>query len=125
MADKAEIRVDKAVVYDRKLEAEVRKTAKAAGEAAAGEKFEESYVIKLVPKLELDEKAREIGASCSWQIYEAGGSKLFARLKQTKQSTARATVKPEKITQANLNDTVGEVCGNEVRGIMKMLKALK
>ena len=125
MADKAEIRVDKAIVYDKKLEADVRKTAKAAGEAAAGEKFDESYVVKLVPKLALDEKARELAASCTWQIFEGGGSKLFARLKQTKQSTARATVKPDKITQGNLNDTVGEVCGNEVKGIMKMLKALK
>ena len=125
MADKAEIKVDKAVVYDRKLEADVKKTAKSAGEAAAGEKFEESYVIKLVPKLDFDEKAREIAASCSWQIFEGGGSKLFARLKQTKQSTARATVKPDKVTQANLNDTVGEVCGNEVKGIMKVLKTLK
>ena len=125
MADKAEIKVDKAIVYDRKLEADVKKTAKAAGEAAAGEKFEESYVIKLVPKLELDEKAREIAASCSWQIFEGGGSKLFARLKQTKQSTARATVKPDKITQSNLNDTVGAVCENEVKGIMKVLKTLK
>jgi hypothetical protein len=125
MADKAEIKVDKAVVYDRKLEADVKKTAKAAGEAAAGEKLEQSYVIKLVPKLELDEKAREIAASCSWQIFEGGGSRLFARLKQTKHSTARATVKPDKITQRNLDDTVGAVCENEVKGIMKSLKAMK
>ena len=125
MADKAEIKVDKAIVYDKKLEADVKKTAKSAGEAAASEKFEESYVIKLVPKLELDEKAREIAASCTWQIFEGGGSKLFARLKQTKQSTARATVKPDKITQGNLNDTVGAVCENEVKGIMKVLKTLK
>jgi hypothetical protein len=125
MADKAEIKVDKAIVYDKKLEADVKKTAKAAGEAAASEKFEESYVIKLVPKLELDEKAREIAASCSWQIFEGGGSKLFARLKQTKQSTARATVKPDKVTQRNLDDTVGAVCENEVKGIMKVLKTLK
>ena len=91
MADKAEIKVDKAVVYDSKLEANVKKTAKAAAEAAAGEKFEESYVIKLVPTLKLDEKAREIVATCTWQIYEGGGTRLFARLKQTKQATARAT----------------------------------
>ena len=73
MADKAEIKVDKAVVYDKKLEANVKKTAKAEAEAAASEKFEESYVIRLVPKLELDEKAREIVATCSWQIFEGGG----------------------------------------------------
>jgi hypothetical protein len=125
MADKAEIKVDKAVVYDKKLEAMVKATAKKAGEAAANEKFDEAYVIKLVPKLEFDEKAREIAASCTWQIYEGGGSKLFARLKQVKQSTARATVKPDKITQANLDDTVGAVCENEVKGIMKSLKAIK
>jgi hypothetical protein len=125
MADKAEIKVDKAVVYDKKLEAMVKATAKKAGEAAANEKFDEAYVIKLVPKLEFDEKAREIAASCTWQIYEGGGSKLFARLKQVKQSTARATVKPDKITQANLDDTVGTVCENEVKGIMKSLKAIK
>jgi len=46
-------------------------------------------------------------------------------LKQTTQSTARATVKPDKITQGNLDDTVGAVCENEVKGIMKSLKALK
>ena len=125
MADKAEIKVDKVVVHDKKLEAMVKATAKKAGEAAASEKFDEAYVIKLVPKLELDEKAREIAASCSWQIFEGGGSKLFARLKQTKQSTARATVKPDKITQGNLDDTVGAVCENEVKGIMKSLKAMK
>ena len=125
MADKAEIRVEKAIVYDKKLEADVKKTAKSAGEAAASEKFEESYVIKLVPKLEFEAKGREIAASCSWQIFEGGGSKLFARLKQTKQSTARATVKPDKITQRNLDDTVGAVRENEVKGIMKSLKAMK
>ena len=122
---KAEIKVDKAIVYDKKLEGDVRKTAKAAGESAAGDSLAESYVIKLVPRLEFDEKAREISASCSWLIYEAGGSKLFARLKQLKQSTARATVKPDRITQANLNDTVGDVCANEVKGIMKSLQAMK
>src|SRR4029453_19625869 len=96
MADKAEIKVDKAVVFHAKLEADVKKTAKAAAEAVAGEKFEESYVIKLVPTLKLDEKAREIAATCAWQIFEGGGAPLFAPLKQTKQSTARATVKPDK-----------------------------
>jgi len=125
MANKAEIKVDKAVVYDSKLEALVKKTAKAAAEAAAGEKFEESYVIKLVPTLKLDEKAREIVATCTWQIYEGGGTRLFARLKQTKQATARATVKPDKITQGNLDDTVGAVCDKEVAAIMKSLKTMK
>ena len=125
MADKAEIKVDKADVYDRKLEAMVKATAKKAGDAAAGEKFDEGYVIKLLPTLKLDEKAREIAASCTWQIYEGGGTKLFARLKQVKQSTARATVKPDKITQGNLDDTVGTVCENEVKGIMKSLKTLQ
>jgi len=125
MADKAEIKVDKADVYDRKLEAMVKATAKKAGDAAAGEKFDEGYVIKLLPTLKLDEKAREIAASCTWQIYEGSGSKLFARLKQVKQSTARATVKPDKITQGNLDDTVGTVCENEVKGIMKSLKAIR
>ena len=125
MADKAEIKVDKVDVYDKKLEAMVKATAKKAGEGAATEKFAEAYVIKLVPTLKFDDKAREIAASCTWQIYEAGGSKLFARLKQVKQSTARATVKPDKITQGNLDDTVGAVCENEVKGIMKSLKAMK
>ena len=125
MADKAEIRVDKVVVYDKKLEAMVKATAKKAGEAAASEKFDEAYVIKLMPKLEFDEKAREIAASCTWEIYEGGGSKLFARLKQVKKSSAKATVKPDKITQGNLDDTVGAVCEMEVKGIMKSLKALK
>jgi len=125
MADKAEIKVDKADVYDRKLEAMVKATAKKAGDAAASEKFDESYVIKLLPTLKLDEKAREIVATCTWQIYEGGGTKLFARLKQTKQSTARATVKPDKITQGNLDDTVGAVCDKEVAAIMKSLKTMK
>ena len=125
MADKAEIKVDKAVVFDAKLEANVKKTAKTAAEAVAGETFEESYVIKLVPTLKLDEKAREIVATCGWQIFEGGGARLFARLKQTKQSTARATVKPDKITQGNLDDTVGAVCDKEVSAIMKSLKTMK
>jgi hypothetical protein len=125
MAEKAEVKVDKAVVYDSKLEAGVKKTAKAAAEAAAGEKFDESYVIKLVPTLKLDEKAREIVATCGWQIFEGGGARLFARLKQTKQSTARAMVKPDKITQGNLDDTIGAVAETEMKGIMKSLKAMK
>ena len=78
MAQKAEIKVDKAAVYDKKLEADVKKTAKAKAEAAASETFEESYVIKLVPTLKLDEKARELVATCGWQIFEGGGTKLFA-----------------------------------------------
>jgi hypothetical protein len=125
MAQKAEIKVDKAVVFDSKLEANVKKAAKAAGEAAATEKFEEKYVIKLTPTLKFDDKAREIAASCTWLIFEGGGSKLFARLKQSKASTARATVNPDKITQANLDDTVGAVAEIEVKAIMKSLKSLK
>ena len=31
----------------------------------------------------------------------------------------------DKITQGNLDDTVGTVCENEVKGIMKSLKAIK
>jgi hypothetical protein len=124
MADKAQIKVDKAVVYDSKLEANVKKTAKDAGEAAAGEKFEESYVIKLVPTLKLDEKAREIVATCGWQIYEGGGTR--PRAAEADQAIdARATVKPDKITQGNLDDTVGAVADKEVTGIMKSLKAMK
>ena len=124
MAQKAEIRVDKVVVFDSKLEAGAKKAAKAAAEAAA-EKFDEAYVIKLTPTLKFDEKAREIAATCTWQIFEGGGARLFARLKQTKHSTARATVKPDRITQGNLDDSVGAVAEVEVKGIMKSLKAMK
>jgi hypothetical protein len=124
MAEKAEIKVDKAVVYDSKLEANVKKTAKSAGEAAASEKFEESYVIKLEPTLKFDEKAREIVATCTWKIYEGGGNRLFERLKQTKQATARATAKADKVTQSNLDDTVGAVADKEVTGIMSSLKVM-
>jgi len=124
MAEKAEIKVDKAVVYDSKLEANVKKTAKSAGEAAASEKFEESYVIKLEPTLKFDEKAREIVATCTWKIYEGGGNRLFERLKQTKQATARATAKADKVTQTNLDDTVGAVADKEVTGIMSSLKVM-
>lgn len=125
MAQKAEIKVDKAVVFDSKLEANVKKTAKAAGEAAATEKFEAKYVIKLTPTLKFDDKAREIVATCTWQIYEGAGSLIFDRLKQTKQATGRATVNRDKITQGNLDDTVGAVADKEVAGIMKSLKAMK
>ena len=124
MAQKPEIKVEKAVVFDSKLDASVKKAAKSAGEDAAKDSFEESYVIKLVPTLKYDDSAREIAASCTWEIYAGGGSKLFARLKQVKGSTARATVNPAKITQANLDDTVGAVAGMEVKGIMKSLKSL-
>jgi len=125
MAAKAAIKVDKVVVFDSKLEAGVKATARKAGEAAATEQFDEAYVIKLLPTLTFDEKAREIAASCTWQIFEGGGTRLFARLKQQKKSTARATVRPEKISQRNLDDTVGAVAANEVEGIMKSLKAMK
>jgi len=125
MVQKAEIKVDKAVVFDSKLDASVKKTAKAAAEAAASEKFEEKYVIKLTPTLKFDDKAREIVATCTWQIFEGAGSRLFARLKQARQSTGRATVNPDKITQRNLDDTVGAVADNEVTGIMKALKTMK
>ncbi|MGZ5278235.1 MAG: hypothetical protein ACXWCU_20205 [Caldimonas sp.] len=125
MGQKAEIKVDKAVVFDSKLEANVKKTAKAAAEAAASESFDEKYVIKLVPTLKWDEKTRMIVATCTWQIYEAGGSKLFARLKQVKQSTGSATANRDKVTQQNLDDTVGAAAKNEVTGIMKSLKTMK
>ena len=125
MAQKAEIKVDKAVVFDSKLEANVKKTAKSAGEAAASETFDEKYLIKLTPTLKYDEKAREIVATCGWMIYEGGGSKLFARLKQTKVAMGRATAKPDKVTQGNLDDTIGAVTDKEVSAIMKSLKAMK
>jgi len=125
MAQKAQIKVDKAIVYDRKLEASVKKTALAKAEAAASDdQFEERYVIKLEPTLKFDEKAREIVATCTWKIYEGGGNRLFERLKQTKQSTARATAKADKITQSNLDDTVGAVADKEVTGIMSTLKVM-
>jgi len=120
-----EIKVEKAVVFDSKLEAGVKKAAKSGGESAATDKFDEAYVIKLVPTLKFDDKKREIVATCAWQIYEGGGTKLFARLKQTKGSEGRATVNPDKISQGNLDDTVGAVCENEVKGISKALKSLK
>jgi hypothetical protein len=123
MAQKAEIRVDKAVVFDAKLDAGVKKAAKTAAEGAATEKFDAAYVIRLTPTLKLDEKAREIAATCARQIVQNG--EVFARLKQTKASTARATVKPDRITPGNLDDTVGAVVESEVKGIMKSLKALK
>ena len=125
MAQKPEVKVDKCVVFDPKLEAMVKKAAKSGGDAGATEKLDEAYVIKLVPTLKFDEKAKEIAASCTWTIFEGGGSKLFARLKQQKGSTARATVNPEKITQSNLDDTVGAVAEIEVKGIVKALKSLK
>ena len=125
MAQKAEIKVDKAVVFDSKLDSMVKKAAKEAGESAASEKFDEKYVVKLVPTLKFDEKAHEIVATCTWQIYAGGGSTLFARLKQARQSTGRATVNRDKITQRNIDDTVGAVVDNEVSGIMKALKTIK
>ena len=124
MAQKPEIKVEKAIVFDSKLDANVKKAAKSGGEDAVKDSFDEAYVIKLVQTLKYDESAREIAASCTWEIYAGGGSKLFARLKQVKGSTARATVNPDKITQANLDDTVGAVAGIEVKGIMKSLKSL-
>ena len=123
MAQRADIKVDKAVVFDSKLEASVKKTARSFAEAAASERFEAHYSIELRPTLKYDEKAREIVASCAWQILDGNG--IFARLKQTKAAGARATVNREKITQGNLDDTVGAVAGNEVKGIMKSLKAIK
>ena len=125
MAQKAEIKVDKSVVFDSKLEANVKKSAKSAAESAAAEKFDEKYVIKLTPTLKLDAKTKEIIATCSWQIFAGGGSMLFARLKQARQATARATVNPDKITQGNLDDTIGAVAEIEVKAIMKALKGLK
>ena len=125
MAQKAEIKVDKATVFDSKLEANVKKAAKTAGEKAASEKFDEKYVIKLTPTLKLDAKTREIIATCPWTIFSGGGTTLFARLKQAKQATARGTVNPDKITPADLDDTVGAVAEIEVKAIMKALKSLK
>ena len=125
MVQKAVIKVEKAIVFDSKLDANVKKAAKTAGDGAATEKFAGDYVIKLTPTLKFDEKAREIVASCTWVIFEGGGSKLFARLKQTKGSTARATVTPDKIVQRNLDDTVGAVADKEVTAIMKALKSLE
>jgi hypothetical protein len=124
MKQKAEIKVDKAIVYDSKLEANVKKTAKAKAEAATSDQFEERYLIKLEPTLKFDEKARMIVATCNWKIYEGGGNRLFERLKQTKQATAGATAKADKITQGNLDDTVGAVADKEVTGIMSSLKAM-
>ena len=125
MAQKPEVKVEKAVVFDPKLEPMVKKAAKSGGDAGATEKLDKAYLIKLVPTLKFDPKAKEISASCTWTIFEDGGSKLFARLKQSKGSTARATVNPEKISQANLDDTVGAVAEIEVKGIVKALKTIK
>lgn len=124
MGQKAEIKIDKVIVFDSKLEGDVKKTAKDAAEAAATEKFDERYLIKLTPTLKYDDKAREIVATCAWQIYEGGGSRLFAALKQTKASKGTATARRDKVTQRNLDDTVGAVAGNEVTGIMNALKAM-
>ena len=125
MAQKPEIKVDKAVVFDSKFDAAVKKSAKAGGEAAVKEKLEEAYVIQLVPTAKLDTKTKQLSATCTWTIYEGGGSKLFARLKQSKAATASGDVNPDKITPANLDDVVGAVAEAEVRGIMKALKQLK
>ena len=125
MAHKPEIKVDKAIVFDSKFEAAVKKSAIAGGEAAVKEKFDEAYVIQLVPTVKLDPKTKQLSATCAWTIYEGGGSKLFARLKQSKAATASGDVNPEKITPANIDDVVGAVAETEVVGILKALKQLK
>src|SRR5579885_733922 len=122
---KPEIKVPKADVFDPKLEAAVKKAAQDGGESEATESFDEAYVIRLLPTLKYDEKKHDIVATCAWKIFEGGGSKLFERLKQTKGSEGRATANRDKVTPANLKDTVGAVCANEVRGITKALKSLK
>ena len=125
MAQKPEIKVDKAVVFDSKFDAMVKKSAKAGGDAAVKEKLEEAYVIQLVPTVKLDTKTKQLSATCAWTIYEGGGSKLFARLKQSKAATASGDVNPDKITPANIDDVVGAVAETEVKGIVKALKQLK
>ncbi len=125
MAQKPEIKIEKPKVFDAKLESGVKKAAQDGADGASCDKFDEKYVIKLTPNLKFDEKAREIIATCTWVIYEGGGTKLFARLNQAKQSTARGTVHPDKITQKNLDETVGAVAENEVAAIAKALRSLK
>ncbi len=125
MAQKPEIKIEKPKVFDSKLESGVKKAAQDGADGASSEKFDEKYVIKLTPTLTFDEKAREIVATCTWVIFEGGGSKLFARLKQSKKSTARATVNRDKITQKNLDESIGAVADNEVSAIVKALKSLK
>jgi hypothetical protein len=124
MGKDVEIRIDKVTVFDPKLEGAVRKTAKSAAESAAKGSFDVAYVIKLTPTLSYDDKAREIVAVCGWKIYEGGGSMLFERLKQTKQSTGRATALKDKVSQGNLDDTIGAVTDKEVSAIVKSLKAM-
>ena len=58
MAQKPEIKVEKAVVFDSKLDANVKKAAKSGGEDAVKDSFDEAYVIKLLPTLKYDESAR-------------------------------------------------------------------
>ena len=125
MPNEVVIKVDKATVFDSKLEADVKKTAKKAAESEAKGRLEGKYFIKLTPTLKFDEKARMVVSTCGWKVYEGSESMLFERLKQTKFSTGSATANPAKITQQNLDDAVGGAAATEVAAIMKSLKAME
>ena len=127
-----ETKIKSAKVFDSKFESGAKKAAKSGADDAVkahakyapGSVKDDGWVIELKLNVDLDAKARAVGAFCKWDIYkvEKGVTSLFPSLKQSKAATASVPgVNPDSPTQRHVDDAALAAAENEVAGILKKL----
>lgn len=109
-------------VWDKKFADKAKAAAQSGGNAGAKGKVEDDYTVELKCVAEFDGK-KTIKASCGWTITQ--GSKLFPNLSQSKKASASKDVKPDNISQGDVDDVVSGAAETEVAGIVKKLAELE
>jgi hypothetical protein len=112
------VNVKEVKVWDKKFADKAKAAAQSGGNAGAKGKVEGNYEVELKCVAEFDEK-KTIKASCSWLIKQ--GSALFPNLSQSKKASAAKDVKPDKISQGDVDDVVSGAAQAELEGIVKKL----
>lgn len=117
------VSVKEVKVWDKKFADKAKAAAQSGGnDGAKKSKVEGDFEVELKCVAEFDEK-KTIKATCSWLIKQ--GSTLFPNLAQSKKATASKDVKPDKITQNDVDEVVAGAAEAELMGITKKLAELE
>jgi len=113
------VTVKEVKAWDKKYADKAKAAAQDGGNAGAKKaKVEGDFEVELKCSAELD-GGKTLKASCSWLIKQ--GSKLFPNLSQSKKASASKDVRPDKISQGDVDDVVSSAAQAELEGIVKKL----
>lgn len=112
------VTVKEVKAWDKKFADKAKAAAQDGGNTGAKKaKVEGDFEVELKCSAELDGKM--LKASCGWLIKQ--GSKLFPNLAQSKKASASKEVRPDKLSQGDVDDVVSSAAQAELEGIVKKL----